>query len=117
MPSTPMRSRGTGPVACSASWNTRWPCATRAPYPEAVFHDMLFTDFVADQFGSVERIYDALDLPMTDEAAARMRAFIADNPQGKHGVHQYTPEEYGIDPATVRRDFAPYIERFGLAPG
>ena len=85
-------------------------------YPDAVFYDMLFTDFVADQFGSVERIYDALGLPMTDEAAARMGAFITDNPQGKHGVHQYTPEEYGIDPATVRRDFAPYIERFDLAP-
>ena len=42
---------------------------------------------------------------MTDEGAARMRAFIADNPKGKHGLHLYTPEEYGIDPVVVRRDF------------
>ena len=34
-----------------------------------------------------------------------MKAFIADNPKGKHGVHPYTPEEYGIDPEAVRRDF------------
>ena len=54
---------------------------------------------------------------MTDEGAARMQAFIADNPKGKHGLHLYTPEEYGIDPAQVRRDFRPYIEEFGLAPG
>jgi hypothetical protein len=45
-----------------------------------------------------------------------MQAFIADNPKGKHGVHSYTPEEYGLDPAQIRRDFAPYIERYSLRP-
>ena len=45
-----------------------------------------------------------------------MRDFIADNPQGKHGVHSYTPDEFGIDPAVVRRDFAPYIDQFDLRP-
>ena len=86
------------------------------PYPDAVFYDMYFPDFVTDQFAAVERIYDALGLPMTGEAATRMRAFIADNPKGKHGLHLYTPEEYGIDPEAVRRDFRFYIEEFDLAP-
>jgi hypothetical protein len=86
------------------------------PYPEARFYDMQFSDFVADQFAVISDIYDAFDLPMTGAGAARMRAFIADNPKGKHGLHLYTPEEYGIDPASVRRDFRPYIDRFGLAP-
>jgi hypothetical protein len=85
-------------------------------YPDAIFYDMYFPNFVAEQFVEVERIYDALGLPMTDEGAARMRAFIADNPKGKHGLHLYTPEEYGIDPEAVRRDFRFYIERFDLAP-
>jgi Sulfotransferase family len=85
-------------------------------YPDASFYDMYFPNFVADQFAEVERIYDALGLPMTDEGAARMQAFIADNPKGKHGLHLYTPEEYGIDPEAVRRDFRFYIEQFDLAP-
>jgi Sulfotransferase family len=85
-------------------------------YPDAIFYDMQFSDFVADQFAVVQDIYDALGLPMTDEGASRMRAFIEDNPKGKHGLHLYTPEEYGIDPAVVRRDFATYIDRFDLAP-
>jgi Sulfotransferase family len=85
-------------------------------YPDAIFYDMYFPNFVAEQFAEVERIYDALGLPMTDEGAARMRAFIADNPKGKHGLHLYTPEEYGIDPEAVRRDFRFYIEQFDLAP-
>ena len=86
------------------------------PYPNATFYDMHFSDFVADQFAVVGDIYAALGLPMTEEGATRMRAFIADNPKGKHGVHSYTPEEFGIDPAVIRRDFAAYIDQHGLAP-
>ncbi len=85
-------------------------------YPQAVFYDMKFSEFIRDQFAVVEKIYDAFDLPMTAEAAAKMKWFIADNPQGKHGIHRYSPEEYGIRPEVVRRDFRPYIERFDLPP-
>jgi len=85
-------------------------------YPDAIFYDMYFPDFVADQFAVVQDIYEQLELPMTDEGAARMQAFIADNPKGKHGLHLYTPEEYGIDPEVVRRDLARYIDRFDLEP-
>jgi hypothetical protein len=86
------------------------------PYPDAIFYDMYFSDFVADQFAVVSDIYDALGLAMTDEAATRMKAFIADNPKGKHGLHLYTAEEYGIDPEIVRRDFQAYIEQYSLRP-
>ncbi len=85
-------------------------------YPRARFYDMYFSDFIFDQFREVQRIYAALGLEMTAQAAARMRAFVDDNPPGKHGVHAYTAAQYGIDPAAVRRDFAGYIERFHLAP-
>jgi hypothetical protein len=85
-------------------------------YPDAVFYDMRFSEFVRDQFGVVEKIYKAFDLPMTDDAAARMKWFIADNPQGKHGIHRYSAEEYGIDPAEVRELFKPYLQHFDLPP-
>jgi len=85
-------------------------------YPDAVFYDMKFADFVRDQFAVVEKIYEAFDLPMSEEGAARMKWFIADNPQGKHGIHRYEAHEYGIDPAVVRKEFRPYIERFDLKP-
>jgi len=85
-------------------------------YPDAVFYDMKFSEFVRDQFAVVEKIYGAFDLPMSQEGAARMKWFIADNPQGKHGIHRYEAHEYGIDPAVVRKEFRPYIERFDLKP-
>ncbi len=83
-------------------------------YPDAVFYDVLFTDFVQDQFAVVEAIYDAFGLPMSDEGARAMRAFIDDNPPGKHGVHRYQSDDYGLVPDRVRADFAEYIEHFGL---
>lgn len=85
-------------------------------YPDAIFYDMRFSDFVKDQFAVVEQIYEAFDVPITSLAADRMKAFIADNPKGKHGVHQYSPEEYGVEPDAVRRAFSSYLERFELTP-
>jgi hypothetical protein len=85
-------------------------------YPRAMFYDMYFQDFVADQFSEVQKIYAAFGLPMTEAGAARMRAYIADHPKGKDGIHRYAPEEFGVEPAAVRRVFRTYIDRFGLAP-
>jgi hypothetical protein len=85
-----------------------------ANHPDAVFYDMLFLDFVEDQFAVVEKIYERFGLPMSGMAADRMRAFIADNPKGKHGIHRYAPEEFGVKPDAIRQAFRPYMERFGL---
>ena len=86
-------------------------------YPDALFYDMQFSDFVDDQFSVVKNIYETFNLSMSDEASTQMRAFIDDNPKGKHGAHTYTPEEFGVDPENVRAKFRIYIERFGLQPG
>lgn len=85
-------------------------------FPEATFYDMYFSDFVADQFKVVSDIYKALELEMTEAAAARMREFIADNPKGKHGLHTYTPEEYGLVPEEIRERFGDYIDCHELTP-
>ena len=85
-------------------------------HPDALFYDVQFGDFVKDQFAVVEKIYAAFDLPLPDDAATRMRSFIADNPKGKHGEHQYQPEDFGVKPTRVREEFGAYIKRFGLRP-
>jgi hypothetical protein len=122
-----VRSRGSDDVdrfEIATDWSARLKkmlertMAVRAArdYPDAVFYDMYFSDFVADQFVEIEKIYDALDLPMSDVGADAMRTYIAEHPKGKDGIHRYRSEEYGIDAETVRKEFAPYIERFGLVP-
>jgi hypothetical protein len=119
-----MGSDDVDPAEVADDWNPRLRRAlehaiavrTARKYPQAVFYDMRFSEFIRDQFAVVRQIYEAFDLPMSAEAEARMKWFIADNPQGKHGIHRYSPEEYGIRPEVVRRDFRPYIERFDLPP-
>lgn len=122
-----VRSRGSDqvdPLEVAADWTARLrdkvhhALAVRAArdYPEAVFYDMYFHDFVADQFAEIAKIYDAFDLPMSEAGERRMREYIAAHPKGVDGIHRYAPEEYGVDPATVRREFAGYIEHFDLRP-
>ena len=43
-----------------------------------------------------------------------MQAFLARNPQGKHGAHRYRLEDFGLDPDALARDFAPYRDRFAI---
>lgn len=119
-----MASAEVDPVEIAADWTPRLKHAVEhamavrdaGAYPDAIFYDLFFPDFVANPFREVEKIYEALELPMTAIAAVRMKAFIADNPKGKHGVHRYTPEEYGLVLSQIRATFAPYIERFRIRP-
>jgi len=81
-------------------------------YPDAVFYDMKFAEFVRDQFSVVEKIYEAFDLPMSGEGADRMRAFIADNPQGKFGKHEYALAQFGLSADRVRSMFERYLSHY-----
>ncbi len=119
-----MGSDRVDPLEIAADWTARLKrvlehgVAVRSAkeYPRAIFYDMHFSDFASDPFAVVEKIYEAFDLPITALGAERMRAYIAENPKGKHGIHRYAPAEYGVEPAVVRRAFRSYMERFDLAP-
>jgi hypothetical protein len=119
-----MGSDEVDPVEVAEDWTARikrvleHAIAVRATgdHPRAQFYDMHFQDFVADQFAVAEKIYDHFGLPLPGAAADRMRAFIADNPKDKHGIHRYSPAEFGVDPERIRESFRPYMERFGLEP-
>lgn len=88
--------------------------ASRARLGEHRFFDLHHAEFVADPFGSIERVYDFLDLKLTSKTLAKMEAWHAQNRSGAHGSHRYTPEEYGLTAAQIRKDFTPYIERYGV---
>lgn len=77
------------------------------------FVDAPYREITGAAMGLIERIYAAAGLNLTDEARAAMRAWEADNPQGKHGQHRYALDEAGLDEDTVRAAFAAYLDRFG----
>ena len=79
------------------------------------FHDVDYRQFVADPLRVVAQIYDRFGLALRPTAEARMREWIARNPQGKFGKHRYSAEQLDLDPAQIRTRFAAYIQHYQLA--
>jgi hypothetical protein len=44
-----------------------------------------------------------------------MREYVASHPQRKHGKHEYSLEEYGLSPESIRERLGFYLDRFNLA--
>ncbi len=87
----------------------------REKLPAAQVIDVPFHAFMADDVGTVGRIYERAGLPMTAEARASLDAFMAANPRGKHGQVVYDLKgDFGLDPDAVRKPFADYLARFGV---
>lgn len=116
-----MASDAIDKVAIGAEWTARLcdglerAMAVRARMPDdgRVF-DMHFAEFIRDEIGMVRRIYTHFGRTLTAEAEDRMRRFLAANPKDKHGAHRYTLADARLDPATERRRYAAYQERFGI---
>lgn len=79
------------------------------------FIDVDFRAFQREPLHEVQRIYTHFGLTLEPEAERSMRAWLASNPQHKHGRHEYTPEQYGLSAGEIREHFAAYIERHSLA--
>jgi Sulfotransferase family len=76
-----------------------------------------YTDFVADQGGTVRRYYDFCDRRLSAEAEAAMRAYLAANPGDRHGKFRYSTAlltDIGEDLDALHDEFRPFRERFGV---
>jgi hypothetical protein len=76
--------------------------------------DVHFHELLADEVGTVRRIYEHFGMELSPEAERRMRAFLADNAADKHGRHTYRLALGGLDEATERKRYAAYQERFAI---
>ena len=79
------------------------------------FVDVRHDEFVGAPLSVVESIYSHFGLPLNAATRESIEAHVKSNPKGRHGRHDYSLEEYGLDPAAVRARFAPYIDRFGIS--
>jgi hypothetical protein len=80
------------------------------------FFDVHFLEFLKNPIAMEGKVYDHFGLQLSAEAERRMRAFLADNPQGKHGQHRYSIEQFGLDPAAVRERFRFYSDHYHVRP-
>lgn len=95
------------------AWSVERGEQVRRRCPERII-DVDFRAFQRDPMHEVARIYERFDLSLDAATEQGMRAWLAANPQHKHGRHEYTPGQYGLTTAEIRQCYAAYIERHGL---
>jgi hypothetical protein len=78
------------------------------------FLDVRFSDVQRAPMAVVQRIYRHFRLDLSAAAEQAMLAWIAANPQHRHGRHEYTLAQFGLSEAAVHERFAEYMERHEL---
>lgn len=75
--------------------------------------DSQFADLMADPVASLRRIYEAFDMPFTEDTAQGIRNYLARKPRHKHGANEYRQ----LSPEMIERlrpVFRRYQERYGV---
>ena len=77
--------------------------------------DVLFHEFMADDVGTVEKIYEVAGLPMTNDAREQIAGYMAAHPRGKDGQVVYDiRQDFGVEPDALRAAFDFYFDRFDI---
>lgn len=74
--------------------------------------DVRFTDFMADEQGTLSRIYQLAGQPYDDGVRAAMAGFLAEHPRGRYGDVVYDLADVGLDAEDVTRRLSGYRDRF-----
>jgi hypothetical protein len=75
--------------------------------------DVFFHEYMADEMGTLQRVYDCAGIELTDEARAEIEAYRAAHPRGKEGTVVYDlRRDFSTTPEAVRSRFGAYCERF-----
>jgi hypothetical protein len=76
--------------------------------------DVRFDELMADEKGTVERIYGLAGQPFDEAARAATGAYLADHQRDRHGKVVYDLADFGLDPRELGAEFRAYRERFGV---
>jgi hypothetical protein len=74
--------------------------------------DVHYADLMRDPIPTMRALYKSLGDDFTAEAEAGMRTWLADNPQGKFGKHEYALAQFGLTPDKVRSMFDRYLSSY-----
>jgi hypothetical protein len=74
--------------------------------------DVRFDDFMANDVGVAEKVYALAGEPFTEEARAAIAGYLAGHQRGRLGNVETSYEMFGLTEDSLRKRFAPYVERF-----
>ena len=81
--------------------------------PEGRTEHVYFHEFMADDRGTLDRIYEHAGLPMTDQTRGEIDHYIETHPRGRHGKVVYDLEgDFGISRDAMYEYFGDYMAAF-----
>jgi hypothetical protein len=84
--------------------------------PEQQRFDVLFHEFVGEDVATVERIYQAAGLDITNQARGELDQYMSGHPRGVHGQLVFDLRaDFDADPAEIRERYSAYTERVPVA--
>jgi len=86
--------------------------AARDKWGEDRIVDVHYADMTRDPIETMRQLYAGLGDDFTPEAEGAMRTWLADNPQGKFGKHEYKLDQYGLSLPQLEKAFEPYLSRY-----
>jgi hypothetical protein len=88
--------------------------AFRDRHGDERFLDLHYAELLVDPIAAVRRVYDFIGRELTGDVEAAMRAYLAANPQGKHGKHVYVLEDLYLDRDELESRFAAHAARYNI---
>lgn len=85
----------------------------RGPVGARIVHVDYYA-LVRDPVAQMREIYRRLDIDFTGEVQRAVAAWHRDNPINARGANVYGSGEFGLDEASLARQFAPYMEHFAI---
>ncbi len=116
-----MRCTTPDPVRTARYWTDRVETLLRScvrdrdALPADQVVDVRFHEFMADDLGTVERIYATAGVDMTPQARRELDEYLDEHPRGRHGRIVYDmAADFGLDREALRERFRFYTDRFGV---
>jgi hypothetical protein len=79
-----------------------------------VYTDVAYLDLVRNPMAVVRQIYTRLGEHLCPQAETKMERFLAENPQGKRGRHNYSLANFGLRREAIDEQFRFYTERYDM---
>lgn len=75
--------------------------------------DVYFDEYMADELGTLQRVYECAGIELTDAARTEIEAYRGAHPRGKEGRVVYDlRRDFSTTPEEVRARFGAYLDRF-----
>jgi tetrahydromethanopterin S-methyltransferase subunit B len=86
----------------------------REKHGQNSIYDIHYADQLRDPIGEMRKLYAHFGEELSSHSEAAMVKLLAVNPQGKHGKHTYSLEEFGLTEERIRSHFKDYCDRYGI---